>query len=94
MDPIKEAFVKVKQDIATLQHEVQQTNQQIRAVHETLTTLSQHITLLQQTKAEQSPTDQQKKDILNEPYLQSSTGNEGGSNKPTNQPTNQPIHWK
>ncbi|MSS74757.1 hypothetical protein EXS73_00880 [Candidatus Pacearchaeota archaeon] len=90
MDPIKEAFVKVKQDIATLQHEVQQTNQQIRAVHETLTTLSQHITLLQQTKAEQSPTDQQKKDILNEPYLQSSTGNEGvPTNQQTNQQTNQ-----
>lgn len=90
MDPIKEAFTKVKLDIATLQHEQQQTNQQINHLSEVITQLSQQMTLFQQTKAEQLPTNQQKKEQLNEHFNPSSTGNEGvPTNQQINQPTNQ-----
>lgn len=89
-DLIKEAFGKVKQDIATLQHEMQQTNQQIQRVQKTLADLSQQIASIQQTNTLQIPTNQQKKKVLTEQYGQISTGNEGvTTNQQINQQTNQ-----
>jgi hypothetical protein len=83
LDPIKEAFQKVKQDIATLQHELQRSNQQTNALHLQLQTLIQQIQALQHTKNE---TLSNTKEVLTEQYKGSSTGNEG---VPTNQQTNQ-----
>ncbi|MBM3230565.1 hypothetical protein FJZ22_02845 [Candidatus Pacearchaeota archaeon] len=90
MDPIKEAFNKVKQDIATLQHEMQQTNQQLNQINERIATLSQQIPLIQQTTTAQIPTDLYQKEVLTEQYKQVSTGNEGvPTNQQINKPTNQ-----
>lgn len=89
MDPIKEAFGKVKQEIATLQHEMQQTNQQIQSLNEIIINLSQQISALQQTNTSQLPTNQHTETSYNEGKTPLSTGNEGvPTNKPTNQQTN------
>ena len=52
LDPIKEAFQKVKQDIATLQHDLQRSNQQTNALHLQLQTLIKQIQALKHTKNE------------------------------------------
>jgi len=90
MDGIKEAFLKVKQDIVRLQEEIQQTNQQVYALQRELQTILQHIPFVQQTESAQYPTHNQEKEGKYEENALVSTGNKGvPTNQPTIQQTNQ-----
>lgn len=92
MDPIKDAFSKVKQDMDTMKEEISNLQSQISE----LTRSIQHITASQQTNQRENPTHdltELSKHSLNavkSPFSSVSTGNRGvPTNQPTNQQTNQ-----
>ncbi|MBT6690010.1 HTH domain-containing protein [archaeon] len=95
MDPIKEAFNKIKEDILLLKNEINNLNKRLNEV-QTTPTHNQPISTQQTNK----PTDYQTTPTHNQPiqplYIQNipiSTGNQGvPTNKPTHTQTNQHTH--
>lgn len=90
MDPIKEAFIRAKNDISTIQQQIEVLSQEVTELKELIRTYIQHNSPFQQTNTPSSPN---KPTQLTEPYLkttQNSTGNEGvPTDKQTNRQTNQ-----
>jgi predicted transcriptional regulator len=90
MDPIKEAFSKIKQDILDLNSSLDLLNQQMSDIKRTLNQqTNQHVNATIHTE---NPTNQQThfnktpQYVLKQPYTRNSTGNEG---VPTDRQTNQ-----
>ena len=97
MDPIKEAFLNVKQDIDYLYQEIQEIKASleehkevsfnfIKRTLEELKTTTQNLQI--STLQQETPTHPTHLEAPKSQYLPISTGNEG---VPTNQPTNQPT---
>ncbi|MFH1521489.1 MAG: HTH domain-containing protein [archaeon] len=95
MDPIKEAFIKIKEDISYLKNEILQLKSQIKDVQTTPThNLSQtHQQTDKQTNIQTTPTHNHYIEPLYTPNSNSSIGNRGvPTDKPTNQQTDQQSH--
>lgn len=87
MDPIKEAFLKAKQDIQFLNEKIDKLTQELEELKRTLNTSYQSV---QPTNQQMIPTHQHSLEHLKSSKTSFSTGNEGvPTNQPTIQPTNQ-----
>ncbi|MBI2124256.1 HTH domain-containing protein, partial [Candidatus Pacearchaeota archaeon] len=107
MDEIKEAFLKVKQDMLSLGQEISSIKIQMQNVNDAFEELKQYLKLSESTKTYPrissaipthnpthltNPTDDMPLKASKSQNLGISTGNEGvPTNKPTNQQTNQHI---
>jgi len=95
MDPIKEAFSKIKEDIIQLKNEIHKLRIQINNV-QTTSTHNQAFTPQQtnsQTHNKTLPTHNQGVDAPYTPNINSSIGNEGvPTDRPTNTQTDQQTH--
>ena len=94
MDPVKDAFLKVKQDMDSLKAEIDYLHQTIQELTRTI----QQIGAYQPSNTYQNPTHnltelpKQPLEAVKTPNTEFSTGNEGvPTNQPTNQQTNQRI---
>jgi biotin operon repressor len=97
MDPVKEAFLKIKEDILFLKDEIKHIRSELSKARITQTTPTHNQSQTPQqtntsTHIQTTPTHNQH---IQPPYTQNipiSTGNEGvPTHKPTNQHTNQPL---
>ena len=94
MDPIKEAFTKVKQDISILQNEIISLSTQLSDLNQALDrqTDKQTDRHINQTDLEEIQTDNHPLEALKSPISEFSTGNEGvQTDRQTNRQTDRHI---
>ncbi len=94
MDPLKTAFIKIKEDIETLKKEIKEINKRINKI-QTIPTQNNPSFYTQTNKPtnfQTIPTHNNTIQPLYNQNIPSSTGNKGvPTNKPTNQQTNKPT---
>lgn len=95
MDPIKEAFSKIKEDIIQLKNEIYKLKSQLKEAQTTPTHNTPYITQPtdNQTHPQTTPTHNYPLEAPYAPNSNSSIGNEGvPTDRQTDQPTNQQTH--